>query len=103
MSNLCDYMLLHAQNKLKDCHLRAPALRRQIAGNWKNPYDLYHVGNLDIKLFVQDYLQNYGSNPPLEYLEQLAVFTAEYNMRSVQLFLHKEVCKNNSESNLSKL
>lgn len=100
MTSLCDYMLSCARRKLKDSRIRAPVLRRQIAGNWDNPYDLYDVRNLDIKLYIDDFLSYYGTEPPNDQVETIAVLPTTENLLNVQLYL-KNLNKENM--NLSKL
>lgn len=97
MSSLCEYMLQAAKKKLKECKVRPPILRRQIAGNLDNPYDLEDLGNLDIKLFVEDFFSNYGTNPPSDHIESLAVFPTTENLVNVQHYLKMK------DTNLSKL
>lgn len=87
MSSLCEYMLQEVRTKLKESKVRPPILRRQIAGNLDNPYDLDDIGNLDIKLYVQDFFAHYGTNPPPDHIESLAVFPTTENLVNVQHYL----------------
>ena len=100
MTSLCDYMLETVGRKLKANQLRTPVLRRQIACSWGNPYDMEHVGNLDLKLFVEDFVQHHGNKPSDDQLESLAIFPTTENLVMVQKYL-----KNLSsfDTNLSKL
>jgi hypothetical protein len=78
--NICDRMLLHAEEKIKSKGLFAPALRRQIAGELYNPYDLTNFDNRDIKLYCENYKETYGTNPPSQNISKIAVFSADENM-----------------------
>lgn len=101
MTSLCEYMLSSARQKLKEGpQIRPPILRRQIAGNWNNPYDLDDVRNIDIKLYIDDFLSNYGTEPPNDQVESIAIFPTTENLLSVQLFLKN---LNKEDMNLSKL
>ena len=101
MTSLCEYMLSSARQKLKDdIKIRPPILRRQIAGNWNNPYDLDDVRNLDIKLYIDDFLSKYGTEPPNDQVETIAVLPTTENLLNVQLYLKK---LNKEDMNLSKL
>lgn len=97
MAFLCDYMLNSVQKKLKALPLLAPTLRRQIAGNLDNPYDMDDSRNLDIKLFVQDYVLQHGIDPPSSVLDKVAIFPPEENLQTVQHYLQE------LSHNLSKL
>lgn len=97
MSFLCDYMLHSVKKKLKGTAVVPPTLRRQIAGNLDNPYDMDDSRNIDIKLFVQDYVLHHGIDPPSDSVEKVAIFPPEENMQTVQHYLQE------LSHNLSKL
>ena len=84
---LCQFMLEQVKRKLGENKIRPPILRRQIAGNWDNPYDLEDLGNLDIKLYIEDFFAHYGSNPPTDHLESIAIFPTTDNLSLVQQYL----------------
>jgi hypothetical protein len=102
--NLCEFMLHVAKRKLKLQPLCAPALRRQIAGDLDNPYDMADYRNLDIKLFIEDFFEHYGTNPPFEHIEKIAIFQPHENLELVTTYL-KNLSSNNSDMfmNLSRL
>ena len=87
MSSLCDYMLQSAKQKLKKNKILPPPLRRQIAGNLENPYDLDDLGNVDIKFYMEDFLARYGTHPHIEQVESIAVFPTAENLSNVKLYL----------------
>lgn len=103
MTSLCDYMLKHAKDQLKLQALRAPVLRRQVAGNLDNPYDLDDYRNLDIKLFIQDFFEQYGTDPPSDHLEKIAIFPPHENLVNVTAFLKNLPNHNDIFMNLSRL
>ena len=94
---LCEYMLQCAQQKKESTDIHVPILRRQIAGNWDNPFDMNYVDNLDIKLYVDDFYSHFGVDPPLEHIVDIAMFPTTENLINIQQYLKKR------DMNLSKL
>jgi hypothetical protein len=66
-----------------------PPLRRQIAGNFENPYDLEHYNNRDIKLFCNEYVRNYGVSPTASEIQEISLFPANENMLWLHIYLSK--------------
>lgn len=87
--NIADAMLSLATEKRKLYKLVPPALRRQIAGNFENPFDMEHESNRDILLFYLEYVKKYGRLPTYENLQNISLFTAEENMADLSAYLSK--------------
>ena len=88
--NVCELMLANAKKKKSEYYQKyqycfPPALRRQIAGNLDNPYDLTCHSNRDIKLYCDLYYLLHNTDPPADDINFLGTFTAEDNL----LFLSK--------------
>lgn len=78
--NICDLMLNSAKSKTQNLKLQAPSLRRQIAGNLDNPYDLECIDNRDIKLYCETYKHLHNTDPPATDINLLGFFRAEDNL-----------------------
>ena len=87
--NSAHIMLTHAALKKKEQSVILPALRRQVAGNFENPYDLENYDNRDLKLFCQEYLRYYNRRPSLEEIEDVALFPADDNLLQLQVYFSK--------------
>ena len=87
--NSAHIMLSHAISKKQEQNVFLPALRRQIAGNFENPYDLDNYDNRDLKLFCQEYLRYYNRRPSLEEIEDVALFPADDNLLHLHLYFSK--------------
>jgi hypothetical protein len=85
--NLCELMLANAKKKKAQYnhyhYCFPPALRRQVAGDLDNPYDLTYHGNRDIKLYCDVYYLLHKTNPPADDINFLGTFTAEDNLLSL--------------------
>lgn len=93
MTSLCEYMHNAVASKLKDRRIRPPQLRRQIAGNLHNPYDLEDLSNLDLRLYIEDFCKQFGTDPPSEHLEKVAIFPTTDNLVLVQQYLNMNLSK----------
>ena len=88
--NIALIMLLFAKFQQQHNHtLMAPCLRRQIAGNFENPYDMDHPDNFDIKLFVTEYEKLYGCPPSSTVIDSVAIYPAKDNMQWVHSFMSR--------------
>jgi hypothetical protein len=87
--NLALIMLKNSVARRRECEIVPPALRRQVAGDLDNPFDLKCHDNRDLKLFIQDYLKHFEKNPSVEELNSVALFPADENLLQLQLSLSK--------------
>jgi len=88
--NIALLMIMYAHLKRKQHGFLIPCcLRRQIAGNFENPYDMKHPDNIDLKIFIEEYERHYGQPPSGELLESIAVFSAQENLSWIQSFLSR--------------
>lgn len=87
--NLAKVMLAYAASRKQEQSVILPVLRRQIAGNFENPYDLDNYDNRDLKLFCQEYLHVYNKTPTSFEIEDIALFPAEENLMQLQMYLSK--------------
>lgn len=87
--NLAKVMLAYSAARKQEQSIIMPHLRRQIAGNFENPYDLNNYENRDLKLFCQEYFHFYNKRPSSIEIEDIALFPAEENLLQLQTFLSK--------------
>jgi hypothetical protein len=78
--NICNIMLSSAQRRKQASELHMPALRRQIAGELEQPYDLTSVENRDLKLYCEMYNHYHKTDPPYSHINILGLFKAEDNL-----------------------
>jgi hypothetical protein len=93
MTTFCDYLIKAVKDKLVGTTIRPPTLRRQIAGNLDNPYDMEDLGNVDIRLYVEQYLREHSRLPPAEDLEQIAIFPTSENLSILKEYLALNLSK----------
>ena len=84
MLSIADIMLQNALFKRGLYPVHPPPLRRQLAGDLENPFDLNDTSNQDILLFCTEYLRQYGLAPTEEQLLTVAMFPAKDNFQALQ-------------------
>jgi hypothetical protein len=89
MINIPFLLLLGAIIKKQKHIIQAPSLRRQIAGNLENPYDLNYPDNFDIKLFCDEYQRLYGKEPGYDLISQISINSCQENMSWLLSFLSR--------------
>lgn len=82
-------MLRNAVDRRRESEIVPPTLRRQVAGDLDNPFDLKCHDNRDLKLFIQEYLKQYDKHPTMDQISNVALFPADENLFQLQLSLSK--------------